>query len=56
MKLASPCPKTGKVLAVRNARNVYCATGDSKEQITTLCAANAAGNVLPQMHIFSGEC
>ena len=49
------CPKTGKVLAVRNARNVYCATGDSKEQITTLCAANAAGNVLPPMHIFSGE-
>ena len=48
------CPKTGKVLAIRNARAVYGITQDSKELITTLCAANVAGDVIPPMHIFSG--
>ena len=47
-------PTTGKVLALRNAKNVYAISGDSKEQITTLCVANAAGIVLPPMHIFPG--
>ena len=51
----SLCSKTGKVITIKNARNVYGVTGDSKEQITTLCAANAAGNVLPPMHIYSGQ-
>ena len=47
-------PKTGKVLALRNSRNVYSVTGDSKEQITCLCAVSAAGEVIPPMHIFAG--
>ena len=34
---------------------VYSITGNSKEQITTFCAANAAGDTLPPMHIFPGE-
>lgn len=46
----SLCPKTGKVIAMKNTRNVYAVTGDSKEQITTLCVANAAGDVLPPMY------
>ena len=49
------CPKTGKVIAIRNARSVYGITSDTKEQVTTLCAANAAGDTVPPMHIFSGE-
>ena len=48
------CPKTGKVLALRNSKNVYSVTGDSKEQITCLCAVSAAGEVIPPMHIFAG--
>ena len=51
----SLCPKTGKVVALRNSRNVYGITGNTKEQITTLCAANAAGDTVPPMHIFPGE-
>jgi len=47
--------KTRKVLAMRNSKNVYTVTGDSKEQITCLCAAGAAGEVIPPMHIFAGE-
>lgn len=39
--------KTGKVLAMRNSKNVYTVTGDSKEQITYLCVAGAAGEVIP---------
>ena len=49
------CPSTGKVIAMRNSRCVYGVTGDSKEQITTLCAVSAAGYVIPPMHIFAGE-
>ena len=48
----SLCPKTGKVVALQNSRNVYGITGNTKEQITTLCAANAAGDTVPPMHIF----
>lgn len=51
----SLCPKTGKVVALKSSRHVYTITGNSKEQITTLCAANAAGDVVPPMHIFPGE-
>ena len=49
------CPTTGKVIAMRNSRCVYGVTCDSKEQITTLCAVSAAGDVIPPMHIFAGE-
>jgi hypothetical protein len=45
----------GKVIAMQNSRCVYGVTGDSKEQITTLCAVSAAGYVIPPMHIFAGE-
>ena len=51
----SLCPTTGKIIAMRNARSVYGITSDSKEQIATLCAVNAAGDVIPPMHIFAGE-
>ena len=36
-------------------KNVYGITGDSKDQITCLCAANAVGEVIPPMQIFPGE-
>ena len=49
------CPKSGKVLALSGAKNVYQVTSDTKEQITTLCAISAAGNIIPPMHIFSGQ-
>ena len=31
------------------------AASDRKEQITTLCAISAVGDVIPPMHIFSGQ-
>ena len=49
------CPKSGKVLALYGAKDVFQATTDTKEQITTLCAISAAGSVIPPMHIFSGH-
>ena len=49
------CPKSGKVLALQGARNVYHLTGNSKEQITTLCCISAAGGIIPPMHVFPGE-
>ena len=49
------CPKSGKVLALKSSRGIYGVTGNTKENITTLCAASASGNVIPPMHIFSGE-
>ena len=49
------CPKTGRVVAMKTDKNVYGITGDSKEQITCLCAANVAGDVLPPMQVFAGE-
>lgn len=49
-------PTSGRIIAIRNARCVYGVTGDSKDQITTLCAISAAGEVIPPMHIlFAGE-
>jgi len=33
-------PKSGKVLALSGARDVFQVTSDSKEQITTLCTAS----------------
>ena len=52
----SLCPRSGKVLAEKNARDLYVVAGSCKEQITTLCAGSAAGNVIPPMHIFPGQC
>ena len=49
------CPKSGKVLAMRGSKDVYQVTGNSKEQVTTLCAVSAAGTVVPPMHIFAGK-
>ena len=46
--------QTGKILAIRNARTVYGGTQDSKELITTICAASASGDTIPPMHIFPG--
>ena len=34
---------------------MYGITGDNKQQITCLCAVNAAGETLPPMHVFVGE-
>ena len=48
------CPKTSRVIALKNQRHVYGVTSDTKTQITTLVAANAAGNVIPPMHVFPG--
>ena len=49
------CPKSGRVLALCGAKDVYQVTGNSKEQVTTLCAISAAGNFVPPMHIFAGK-
>lgn len=51
----SLCPKSGKVLAEKNVRDLYAVAGNGKEQITTLCAGSAAGEVIPPMHIFAGQ-
>jgi len=51
----SLCPKSGKVVAPAGCRAVYGITSNTKEQITTLCAISAAGNVMPPMHVFPGE-
>ena len=48
------CPKTSRVIAMKNQRHAYGVTSDTKTQITTLVAANAAGNVIPPMHVFPG--
>ena len=48
------CATSGKVISIRNLKNVYAITADTKEQITALCAISAAGDALPPMHIFSG--
>ena len=45
----SLCATSGKVISIRSCKNVYAITADTKEQITTLCAINAA-EVLPPMH------
>ena len=49
------CPKTSRVLCMRNKKHVYSVHSDSKCQITTLVAASAAGSVIPPMHIFPGK-
>ena len=51
----SLCPKSSRVISMKSDKNVYGITGDSKDQITCLCVANAAGEVLPPMQIFPGE-
>ena len=38
---------------MKTVKNVYSVTGDSKEQITVLCAGNAVGDVLPPMQVFA---
>ena len=45
------CLKTEKVVTIHNACSVYGITSDTKEQITTLCAPNAAGDIIPLMHM-----
>ena len=40
------CPKSGRVLAMRGSKDVYQVTGNSKEQVTTLCAVSTAGTVV----------
>ena len=51
----SLCPKSGRVLALVGTKDVYQVTGNSKEQITTLCAISATGSVVPPMHVFPGK-
>ena len=48
-------PHTGKVLCLTGSRDVYHISGSSKEQITTLCAISASGNIIPPMHVFAGQ-
>ena len=47
------CPVSGKVVCLLGS--VYKVTGSSEEEITTLCAINAAGATIPPMHVFPGE-
>ena len=48
------CPKSGKVIAPQGVRQVYQVTGSNKQQSTTLCCINAAGDIVPPMHVFPG--
>ena len=47
--------RSGYVLAPRGAKCVYSLNNSSKQQITTLVCVNAAGQVVPPMHVFPGE-
>ena len=49
------CPITSQVLCMRNKKHIYSVHSDSKCQITTPVAANAAGSMIPPMHIFPGK-
>ena len=49
------CPKTSRVIAMRNQKHVYSVSSDSKCQITTLVAVNALGIVIPLMYIYPGK-
>lgn len=49
------CPKSGRIVAMKGATDVYTISGNSKEQVTTLCAISAAGSVIPPMHVFAGK-
>ena len=51
----SLCPKSGKVVAPKGAKDVYSVTGNNKQQVTTLCAIGAAGGIIPPMHVYPGE-
>ena len=44
-----------KLNGIKMDPDVYQVTGNSKDQITTLCAINAAGNFIPPMHILPGH-
>ena len=48
------CPKSGKVLTRSGAKTVYASGSAQKQQITTLVAISASGNVIPPMHVFPG--
>ena len=54
MKLGFHCAhaKSSRVISMKSDKNVYGITGDSKDQITCLCVANAAGEVLPPSRYF----
>ena len=47
--------RSGKVLSPHGSKYVYLVNNSSKQQITTLVCINAAGQVIPPMHIFPGE-
>ena len=48
-------PNSGKVISLHSSKSVHNITGDSKDQITCLCAVSAAEETIPPMHIFAGE-
>jgi len=45
------CLKSGKVIGLSGAKDVYQVTGNTKAQITSLCAVSASENVIPPVHI-----
>ena len=48
--------RMGRLLQfVLHACSVNSTTSDTKQQMTTLCAVNAGGDIVPPTHIFSGE-
>ena len=49
------CPKTSRVLCMRNKKHVYSVHSDSKCQITMLVATSAAGSVIPPCTFFGGN-
>ena len=48
-------PSTGHVIALQSSKCVYGITGDTKQQITCLCAVSASSQIIPPMQIFAGQ-
>jgi hypothetical protein len=47
------CPATGRVLAEKGSKNVYCVEkGSSKENVTVMCTFGADGTICQPMIIF----
>lgn len=54
MKLAVHCVRNLEK-SLSGVRDVYQVTGNTKAQISLLCAVSAIGNVIPPMHIFPSQ-
>ena len=49
------CPKTGKILCAKDAKNPYTITSSDKSQITVMACLSAGGNFMEPMIVFPQE-